>query len=73
MGLFQLYMQDLFRQKYAPPVMPGGVQQFGGFRGFGSPAMPQLSRPQPQPTAQFPTVGPEPGSPGLPWHIYNQA
>jgi hypothetical protein len=38
-GLFNAYMQQLFKQKYAPQPMQGGVQNMGGFFGFGSPKM----------------------------------
>jgi hypothetical protein len=38
-GLFNAYMAQLFNRKYAPPQMPGGVQNMGGFMGFGSPKM----------------------------------
>jgi hypothetical protein len=45
-GLFHAYMQQLFNRKYAPPQMPGGVQNMGGFMGFGSPKMTPLAPPQ---------------------------
>jgi hypothetical protein len=51
MGLFQSYMQNLFNQRYAPPVIPGAqgsIQQFGGFRGFGAPSMPIPQQQAPQ-------------------------
>ena len=43
-GLFEQYMQNLFKQKYAPQQMQGGVQNFGGFMGFGSPQMAPLQQ-----------------------------
>jgi len=72
-GLFQLYMQQLFRQKYAPPMMQGSpLQNFGGFYGFGSPTMPRAAPPQnpymptTAPTWDWTRGGPEPSGVWMP-------
>lgn len=45
-GIFQAYMNQIFNQKYAPPMMQGSpLQNFGGFYGFGSPLMPAAQGP----------------------------
>ena len=47
-SLFQQYMQNIFKQKYAPQMTPGSpLQNYGGFMGFASPNMPMM-RPQSQ-------------------------
>jgi hypothetical protein len=60
-GLFNAYMQQLFRQKYAPQPMQGGVQNMGGFMGFGSPKMSPIQAPQYG--GGLMSQGPAPGTP----------
>ena len=74
-GLFQMYMQQLFNQKYAPPVIPGSpgsISQFNGYRGFGSPAMTPVAPPQQQalPPPNYRNVD-DPGY-VFDWRTYNQ-
>jgi hypothetical protein len=60
-GLFNAYMQQLFRQKYAPQPMQGGVQNMGGFMGFASPKMSPIQAPQYG--GGLMSQGPAPGTP----------
>ncbi len=66
-GLFNLYMSQLFNQKYAPPMMQGSpLQSYGGFFGFGSPKMNPVQAPaRPQQPAAAPGYGP--GGPENTW------
>ncbi len=59
-GLFNAYMQNIFQQRYAPPPMQGGVQNMGGFYGFGAPKMNPIQAPQ-QPGIFQPPQGAGPG------------
>lgn len=68
-GLFDQYMQQLWQQRYAPPMMQGSPwQSFGGFMGFAPPKMTPISQrgnqQQQQPRPMQPDGGWMPGEGG---------